>query len=65
VVFFHDQDLSNEQLHAFVGNFGIPAPEPFAEPAMRPADPVSASCRWGRHKAAVENMLRERDQCHA
>jgi taurine dioxygenase len=43
VVFFHDQDLTNEQMHAFVSNFGTPVPEPFAEPSMRPQDPVSAS----------------------
>jgi len=43
VVFFHEQDLTNEQMHAFVSNFGVPVPEPFAEPSMRPQDPVSAS----------------------
>jgi alpha-ketoglutarate-dependent taurine dioxygenase len=29
VVFFHDQELTREQMRAFVANFGTPIPEPF------------------------------------
>lgn len=29
VVFFHDQELTREQMHAFVTNFGTPIAEPF------------------------------------
>jgi alpha-ketoglutarate-dependent taurine dioxygenase len=30
VVFFHNQELDDEQMNAFVSNFGRPIPEPFA-----------------------------------
>lgn len=39
VIFFHDQDLTREQMRAFVTNFGTPIPEPFSG-GKGPADPV-------------------------
>jgi taurine dioxygenase len=42
VIFFHDQDLSDQQMKAFAANFGRPIPEPFAQ-AEKPAEPVSQS----------------------
>jgi len=38
VVFFHDQDLTREQMRAFVENFGTPIPEPFGGDDQ--ADPI-------------------------
>ena len=38
VIFFHDQDLTREQMRAFVTNFGTPIPEPFGGDPE--ADPV-------------------------
>jgi taurine dioxygenase len=37
VVFFHNQDLSNDQMDAFVSNFGRSIPEPFAQVENMPA----------------------------
>ena len=38
VVFFHDQDITREQMRAFVTNFGTPIAEPFAGEQV--ADPI-------------------------
>lgn len=35
VIFFQDQDLSDDQMTAFVSQFGTPIPEPFSDPEMQ------------------------------
>jgi alpha-ketoglutarate-dependent taurine dioxygenase len=43
VIFFRNQVLTNEQMHAFVSQFGEPIPEPFLSEKQPNAYPVGAS----------------------
>jgi taurine dioxygenase len=49
VVFFHDQVLSDDQMGAFVSQFGRPIPEPFAS-AMQPDAPPVGTGDLGRSR---------------
>ncbi len=40
VIFFQDQDLSDDQMTAFVSQFGTPIPEPFSDSTMDATAPV-------------------------
>src|SRR3989442_1234691 len=54
VVFFHDQDLSNEQMERFVTNFGTPMPEPFLRDETRDTPAVGqANLEATKHSTAV------------
>jgi taurine dioxygenase len=43
VIFFHDQQLDNEQMGAFIAQFGKPIPEPFVSAERPDAPPVGSS----------------------
>jgi len=51
VVFFHHQNLSDAQMHAFVSHFGTPIPEPFLQAEKQP-EPVGQA-NFGRTKRST------------
>lgn len=54
VIFFHGQDLSADQMKAFVSNFGKPVVQQFASDKQRHADPVAqANVEGAKHATAV------------
>jgi taurine dioxygenase len=51
VIFFHNQNLSAEQMSAFVSHFAKPIPEPFLQDTMKPREPVGESNMNGTKRA--------------